>query len=147
MCLQRTSPAQLDTDVNCEVTSSMEVIPETNVDQTEAAQPILSTSAQVDDEMDPGSDGSQDTDDGNAPDDSQDTDDENAPSSSSSQDDASESRVLNEALGVSPISKRKVQRHGNSYRQKKIKGILNCLSKKLGVNPSPDIQKVKLYHN
>ena len=95
--------AQLDTAVDCEV--SMEVIPETNVDQTEAVHPILTTNAQVDNEMDPGSDGSQDTDDGNAP------------SSSNSQDDSSESRVLNEVLhllGASPISKRKIQRHGNS---------------------------------
>ena len=145
--------AQLDTAVDCEV--SMEVIPETNVDQTEAVHPILTTNAQVDNEMDPGSDCSQDTDDGNAPDGShvqdtddgnapdgsQDTDDGNAPSSSNSQDDSSESRVLNEVLhllGASPISKRKIQRHGNSYRQKKLKGILDCLSKKLGVNPSPD---------
>ena len=85
-------------------------------------------------------DGSQDTDDGNAPDGSQDTDDGNAPSSSNSQDDSSESRVLNEVLhllGASPISKRKIQRHGYSYRQK-LKGILDCVSKKLGVNPSPD---------
>ena len=82
----------------------------------------------------------QDTDDGNSPDGSQDTDDGNAPSSSNSQDDSSESRVLNEVLhllGASPISKRKIQRHGNSYRQK-LKGILDCVSKKLGVNPSPD---------
>ncbi|KAL5505266.1 hypothetical protein EMCRGX_G006670 [Ephydatia muelleri] len=143
--------AQLDTAVDCEV--SMEVIPETNVEQTEAVHPILTTNAQVDNEMDPGSDGSQntddgnapdgsqDTDDGNAPDGSQDTDDGNAPSSSNSQDDSSESRVLNEELhllGASPISKRKIQRHGNSYRQKKLKGILDCLSKKLDVNPSPD---------
>ena len=151
--------AQLDTAVDCEV--SMEVIPETNVDQTEAVHPILTTNAQVDNEMDPGSDGSQDTDDGNAPDGShvqdtddgnapdgshvqdtddgnapdgshvqdtddgnapdgsQDTDDGNAPSSSNSQDDSSESRVLNEVLhllGASPISKRKIQRHGNSRR-------------------------------
>ena len=85
-------------------------------------------------------DGSQDTDNGNAPDGSQDTDDGNAPSSSNSQDDSSESRVLNEVLhllGASPISKRKIQRHGYSYRQK-LKGILDCVSKKLGVNPSPD---------
>ena len=103
--------AQLDTAVDCEV--SMEVIPETNVDQTEAVHPILTTNAQVDNEMDPRSDGSQDTDDwnapdgshvqedtddGNAPDGSQDTDDGNAPSSSNSQDDSSESRVLNEVL-------------------------------------------------
>ena len=84
--------AQLDTAVDCEV--SMEVIPETNVDQTEAVHPILTTNAQVDIEMDPGSDGSQDTDDGNAP------------SSSNSQDDSSESRVLNEVLhllGASPF--------------------------------------------
>ena len=65
--------AQLDTAVDCEV--SMEVIPETNVDQTEAVHPILTTNAQVDNEMDPGSDGSEDTDDGNAPDGSQGTDD------------------------------------------------------------------------
>ena len=119
--------AQLDTAVDCEV--SMEVIPETNVEQTEAVHPILTTNARVDNEMDPGSDGSQDTDDGNAP------------SSSNSQDDSSGSRVLNEVLhllGASPISKRKIQRHGNLYRQKKLKGILDCLSKKLGVNPSPD---------
>ena len=119
--------AQLDTAVDCEV--SMEVIPETNVEQTKAVHPILTTNARVDNEMDPGSDGSQDTDDGNAP------------SSSNSQDDSSGSRVLNEVLhllGASPISKRKIQRHGNSYRQKKLKGILDCLSKKLGVNPSPD---------
>ena len=152
--------AQLDTAVDCEV--SMEVIPETNVDQTEAVHPILTTNAQVNNEMDPGSDGSQDTDDGNASDGSQDTDDGNAPlppcpppppplpmvhrilmmgMPHSSQDDSSESRVLNEVLhllGASPISKRKIQRHGNSYRQKKLKGILDCLSKKLGVNPSPD---------
>ncbi|KAL5467183.1 hypothetical protein EMCRGX_G031377 [Ephydatia muelleri] len=76
--------AQLDTAVDCEV--SMEVIPETNVDQTEAVHPILTTNAQVDNEMDPRSDGSQDT------------DDWNAPSSSNSQDDSSESRVLNEVL-------------------------------------------------
>ena len=58
--------AQLDTAVDCEV--SMEVIPETNVEQTEAVHPIrLTTNAQVDNEMDPGSDGSQDTDDGNCP--------------------------------------------------------------------------------
>ena len=58
--------AQLDTAVDCEV--SMEVIPETNVEQTEAVHPIhLTTNAQVDNEMNPGSDGSQDTDDGNCP--------------------------------------------------------------------------------
>ena len=77
--------AKLDT---CEV--SMEVIPETYVDQTEAVHPILTTNAQVDNEMDPGSDYSQqDTDDGNAPDGShvQDTDDGNFPDGSQDTDD------------------------------------------------------------
>ena len=115
--------------VRCDV--SMEVNPETNVEQMEVdlnpAHPIL---AQGGDEVNPGSHDSQDADDGNAP-----------SISSSSQDDSSECRVLNEALlllGVSPISKRKIQRHGNTYHQMKLKGILDCLSQKLGVNPSLD---------
>ena len=120
--------AQLDTDVRCEV--SMEVNPETNVEQMEVdLNPAQLTLAQGGDEVNP------------EPDDSEDADDGAPSSSSSSQDASSECRVLNEALlliGVSPISKREIQKHGNSYCQMKLEGILNCLSQKLGANPSLD---------
>ena len=130
MCMSSDDePAQLDTDVRCEV--STEVNPETNVEQMEVdLNPAQLTLAQGGDEVNP------------EPDDSEDADNGNAPSrSSSSQDTSSECRVLNEALlllGVSPISKREIQRHGNAYRQMKLERILNCLSQKLGVNPSLD---------
>ena len=66
--------------------------------------PAQLTLAQGGDEVNPVPDDSEDADDGNAP-----------SSSSSSQDASSECRVLNEALlllGVSPISKCEIQRHG-----------------------------------
>ena len=42
------------------------------------------------------------------------------------------------SIGVSPLSKRQMQRKGSSYGQKKIKKVVEALSEKLGVSHGPD---------
>jgi hypothetical protein len=42
------------------------------------------------------------------------------------------------SFGVSPLSKRQMQRKGSSYGQKKLRKVVEVLSEKLGVSNHPD---------